>query len=161
MKRNIIITALLTYASIGYSQLITPDYKKGDEYLNYKLHSINQPKIEGMNENDNSFILYSINNLWLEDSSGSKEYRWNIFTFLSNYRYIECLSSDDIVHLLGRPDRIDTAQYMQANQPDIFYYYNILYEPNTKIPSYKGYFVFNPKGILLGSELIPYGYEEW
>ena len=129
---------MLLHYAIAYTQVpLKYRGKRGEEFLHYKLDTrdsikdstdINEIYRYKYEKISNSFIMYSIHNLWKEDSCGLKDYRMNIINFIGSCKYLQRFKIDDVIKLIGFPDSIDS--YKPKDGGDVDFIYNIHYGEN-------------------------------
>jgi hypothetical protein len=156
-----IIKLILIIPISAYSQDCQECYgKSGDQFVQYKIHTemynhINDSITRVINENTiNSFVMYSIHNLWKEDTSGVKEYRLNVINFLSKYKYINLLKIGDICKILGEPvlKKTNTKGSGKISR----YYYDIYKSLSCNKVCYRASLLFDVDSTLIQTSIESY-----
>ncbi len=97
----------------------------------------------------NAFIIYSIKNMWIEDSCGLKEYRLNIVDFLSSYEYLNMFTENDVINIFGKPSAITEKKYKDDSTMNFkTYYYGTFFGAKCDFPYYECMFTFGADSVL-------------
>ncbi len=150
MKNIKIIAILLIMRETSYCQdRLKYNWRRGDEFLHFRLDSkigvkdssdLNEIFSQKYKNNNNSFILYCMHNLWKEDPCGTKEYRMNIVNYIGMFEYMKFLTIHDIENIFGAPDSI---RALKNKNKYIDYIYNIHFNDECSNLYYWAVFMFS------------------